>query len=402
MSATIPVVPISEANLRIARLCRQPVPALTVPENLDLPLDADIKVSGESPGVSKISLLLDGVEVSWCRVVEFQQQIGTQLLRMGGIADVGTHNDHRFQGYSRRVLENALRWMCGDGFGVSMLYGISGYYPKYGYAEALPTVVHTMMVRDAEHCAASSFGIVDYSPAYLDSVLAMYHAQNAGRTGVTRRDPLTWQPFRKGLNWGSMAIAKVLLNQRGQAVGYFVYDAAQETTIIEVGATSPEIYGPIIRAVADLAWNTRSESFRFHLAEDDDIIRYCRPMGIRSEITYRRDGGAMVRIINLRSTMEKLLPLLATRVSGRVNMTIQTNLDTVTLSRSGQQFHLVGDTAKQKVFLPQWALAQLIYGYHDVATLSQNGVISGSPQSLQTLSRLFPVQVAFQYAVDNF
>lgn len=57
-------------------------------ENLDKPLDKDIQVTGEY-GRHKLRLFVEGECVSWVTVLEFQQQIGPEVLRLGGIGEVG-------------------------------------------------------------------------------------------------------------------------------------------------------------------------------------------------------------------------------------------------------------------------------------------------------------------------
>lgn len=396
-------VTIGEANLRIARLQRLVPPACDAMEDLDRPLDADMHITTTPDGGGQVQLLKDGTVVSWCGVHNFQQQIGDFPLRMGGIAGVGTHQDHRFQGHARRMLHNTLRWMRQEGYDVSMLYGVLGIYPKFGYAVAFPEVVHTLAVRDAERCPyTEGCRIVDYGPEYRDAVLAMYEAYNAGRTGIIRRDPEHWTTFHKGLNWGNPVLGQVILTRRGRPVGYFARDANQETEIVEVGLASPENAGDLIHAVTAIAWAQRKEQMHFHLAEDDMLMRHCRALGVRTAVIYRADGGGMVRMLNIPSALRKISPLLAARARGRGSLTLCTNLDIVTLSWAGAQMQVTAGEGGHVITLPQRALAQLLYGYQTVDTLVLAGLISGPGGSLAALARLFPPQVHYQYVTEYF
>jgi len=186
-------MPIREANLRISSLSRESVMAGTEKENLDVPLDGDIQVTGELPH-RKVSLMVGAQEVSWAVLVDFQQQIGDCLVRMAGLASVGTHDDHRFRGYSRRVLINWMRLARREGYDVALLFGIKGFYPKFGYAEAFPGVIHKMAVGDAERGASGGLKFVEYRPEHHAAVLKMYHQNNAGRTGPTLRGA-KWKAF---------------------------------------------------------------------------------------------------------------------------------------------------------------------------------------------------------------
>lgn len=421
-----PALPLSEANLRIGRLSRQPAGTCGGPEDLDRPLDPGFEISGDERA-HKIVLKVGGVEVSWCRIVDFRQQIGSAVVRMGGMADVGTHDEHRFQGHGRRVMVNSLRWMRGAGYDVAMLYGIPGFYPKFGYAEAFPNVTHSLAVRDAELARPGKFRFVDFAPTHLDAVLKMYHANNAGRTGVTLRDPKKWAPFRKGVAWGPRPVPKVALDSRGRPAAYYAYDAAQhaEPVVLEVGCATPAVFGSLLREAAGVAWARRLERVKFLLPEDHAFVEFCRQFGLLKEALYRRDGGAMVRMINVPSALGKIAPVLAGRLAGERpgsawlrrgksgSLTIRTNLDDVTLSWRGGKL-TVGPASRGSavatpaclvggsVRLPQWALAQLLYGYRDVETLRVSGAVSGSKDALAILAAMFPQGPHYHYRMDTF
>ncbi|MFB3891285.1 MAG: GNAT family N-acetyltransferase [Phycisphaerae bacterium] len=407
-------ITLSEANARIAVLSRQPLAPSTDREDLDKPVDGDIKVETEFPRHS-VQLMLDGQKVSWCGVYEFQQQIGPCTIRMGGIAGVGTHNDHRFKGYSRRVMDNSARWMRREGFDVAMLWGISGFYPKFGYAKAFPEPTHTIALRDAERLVAAAAGRrlrqVDFADEHLGAVLRMYRQTNAGRIGPALRDRKYWAPFRRGKHWGLKVQAKVLLDKAGRPVAYYAYDMAEDATIVEVGYATPVVFADLIRAAAEIALASRTERITFRLPEDEPLMRFCIPCGLRREVAYRADGGCMVRMINVTTTLRKIGPLLASRVGGAGRLVIQTNLEGVAFSWSRGEMKVEplargrsssGKMAGPGVAMPQWALAQLVYGYRDVATMVTAGDVEGTRPSLEILAAMFPLTPHYFHPIDRF
>ena len=395
-------ISIGEANARIAKLSKLPVPTCSETEDWSVPLDADIKVSGSYP-YHNISLEADGQSVSWCTVIDFQQQIGTQQLRMGGIGGVGTHDNYRFRGLSKRVLTNALSWMRREGFDTSMLYGITGFYPRFGYAEAFPGIIHTMALRDAERAVGGDYQLAELTPEHIPAVLALYAKNNAGRTGVTWRDPQQWTTFRKGLNWWSKASANVLLDACGAVAGYFVSDAGEVQEIIEVGYAAHAVFSDILRAIAAQVWDARIETIRFNLPDDHAFIHYCRPFGMHAQHIYRRDGGAMVRMMNITTALSKLTPLLAARMPGRGALTVRTNLDSVGLSWADGELYVTEPQANSEwVQLPQWCLAQMLYGYLDAESPACDNAITASGNGRAILAQLFPAMAHYHYAVDYF
>jgi predicted acetyltransferase len=400
-------VTLGEANRKIDELRRGNVEVAEVAENLDQPMDPAVRVTSNSP-YHKIDLRVDGTAVSGLTVVDFQQQIGGAVVRMGGIAGVWTHDNHRFRGYSRRVIDSSLRWMRREGFDVTMLFGIPSYYPKYGFAPAFPATSFVLALRDAETAAQPKGRLVDFDARkHLKPVLAMFAAENAGRTGPHLRDPRHWQPFRKGVVWGSKARCKVALSPRGQPLGYIaIQDEHLTASIVEIGSVPGRegaIFPVLLGAAAEHAWAQRLETLRFHLPEDHRFTEYCKPLGIRKEAVYRRDGAAMVRFINVTSTLSKLAPTLGPRLRGRGVLAIRTNLDDVSFRwRDGaltvQQGAAKGDAAR----LPQWALAQLVYGFRAAASLADHGVLRGPRVAIDQLGELFPVRPHFFHLVDDF
>jgi len=392
-----------QADDHIKELRRGRIPARSTREDLDAPLDAGIEVTGEAPRY-RVALAVDGVEVSSCVVVDMQQQIGSEIVHMGGIADVSTHGDHRFQGYSSRVLENALRWMRANGFDSSMLYGIPAYYPRFGYAKAFADCKFSVAVREAEVVEPGGHRFVRYRKEHLRAVLRMYHANNATRTGPTRRCPKTWRPWRKGLNFGTKAETWVALDAKGKPEGYVVYHEEPATArILEVGFARPGVFASIVRHAARRAVRERMENIDLYLPEDDLFVDYCKALGVDEHTRRPRCGGCMVRLIRIPTALAKAAPVLGSRMAGSGQLTIRTNLGDVGLAWSGGELtvgapHRRGLTAR----MPQWALAQLLYGYRRAATLAVAGAASASPRAMDALEEMFPVRPHYHFAVDHF
>jgi predicted acetyltransferase len=407
-----PPVTLAEVNRRIAELRTHGVPTRSDPEPLDTPLDPDIRVvpRGYQGGdAHAIELLIDGEAVSWLTVIDFRQQVGGSLLRMGGIAGVGTHDAHRFRGYSRRVIGNALRWMRREGFDVSMLFGIRSFYPKYGFAEAFPDTSFSIATRDAESAGGDGRSAVARwtefdADAHQSFVVRVHALHDAGRTGPIVRDPQRWNPFRKGLQFGTQAAARVALDRRGKPCAYLATHREHLTaTVLEAGVAAPAGWHDVLREAARLALEQRLEQVRFVMPEDHALAQFARPLGTRVESIYRPDGGAMIRLINVATTLTKLAPTLAERVRGNGALSLRTNAGGAALTRAAGHISVADRRAGGPVAtLPQWALAQLIYGYRDAASLAEQGVLRAPRAAVETLGRLFPPHPHFFYSVDQF
>ena len=399
-----PVNP-QEIHSRIENLRGRVVLPTCDPEDLARPVEEVIRVDAEGQR-SKLTLVEGGEDVSWATVVDLEQQIGRDTICLGGIAGVNTPEKHRFRGHSRRVLENALRWMRQNGFQASMLYGIPSYYPKFGYIGAFPRPTISVKVRDAETVGRVGHPVVPFqAEEHLEAVLEMYHCVNRNRTGVTRRDPDTWDPFRKGRRWNSGAIVKVAVDADGSPAGYIVFDDAHFTaTVIEVGCSAGTVCGDLLRVAADYAWEQRLETIDFLLPEDHAFVEYLKEIGFRKTVVAARDGGPMVRMLNIPEALGRICRELASRMPAYPgDLTIRTNLDDVTVAWNQEGVRVCdARPASLTATMPQWALAQLFYGVRTPDSLAAHGHVTASAQALAALRQFFPVRPHFHYPVDAF
>src|SRR5258708_3422206 len=90
------------------------------------------------PGETEIRLVVEGQQVSSCKVFPLTLRVGAATVRIDGMGEVGTHEEHRNRGYSRRVLDAALDRMAAGDAALSVLYGIPNFYPKFGYVTVGP------------------------------------------------------------------------------------------------------------------------------------------------------------------------------------------------------------------------------------------------------------------------
>lgn len=397
-------ITIHEANQLIDELRKKPVPASSEPEDLLLPVDSDIDVVQDSNRY-RVNLVADEQVVSWLTIIDLSQRVGGALLRLGAIAGVGTHDAYRFRGLSRRVMVNALRWMRQHGFDVTQLYGINSFYPKFGFVPAFPNIMASIAVRDAEEASTTGYRLADFDPeAHLAEMLAIYQQNNARRTGTILRDPACWQPNRRGLNWWTQCRWQVVLNRHGRLAGYLVYDSAfPAVTLLEVGFTRPAVFSVLLRSAAGMALVRRVEKVQMALPEDHPFLEYCKPFGMTVESRFRRDGGAMVRLINPLSTLQKLAPELGPRLRGKGSLKLATNCGVVSLSWSVRNLAVAeGMGEGLQASLPQWALVQMVYGYRLPSALALEGMLKAPARAVTALECLFPLQSHYFYTIDEF
>src|SRR4051812_4946843 len=141
-------------------------------------------------GTSDVLLQFDGRQVSRVVIVPMLMRIGAAVVRMDGIGGVGTEEEFRNRGYSRRVMEHCVEIMrSGDG-AISTLYGIEDFYPKFGYTTAGPE--HTVGVPLPDDAAEippipPGWTFRPLAPDDLPAVMRIYHQTTKTATGALRR-----------------------------------------------------------------------------------------------------------------------------------------------------------------------------------------------------------------------
>ena len=81
---------------------------------------------------------LEGEPIARVIIADRRMRIGCAQVRMGGIGGVWTDPQHRKQGHMRAVMNRAVQFMRDEGFEVSLLFGITDFYPRWGYATMIP------------------------------------------------------------------------------------------------------------------------------------------------------------------------------------------------------------------------------------------------------------------------
>jgi len=466
----------ADPQTRIDALRKTSVPFYVGDEDLDRPLDDDVVVESGDPR-TLLWLNVNGEKVSWLTVIDYQQQIGDTTWRMGGIAGVGTAGDHRFKGYSRRLIDNSLRYMRREGYAVSQLYGVPAYYPKFGYAPAFSDPVHQIAVRDLEPIAAwgpagamptiasSAAGAdkrtssrvqskfrspsaashatagarwVNYDPtdpSQATALIRLHEKNNRGLTGVLRRPAATWRRWNHGRSWPSRAEARMLHDRKGRLAGYVVFDSGHPAVqVLEAEAASPAHWQPIVEAILTRAIEARVEQAQLLLPQSHALVHLLKPAGLSLHQSFRKHQGAMVRMIDCPKSLAAVTDLLTQRLAGHIATqaamqsttalkktartgskkngkfkpgatTLITNLDRVTLAWDARGRISLPDKAPKgtkRATLPQWGLAQCLYGFRTPNELAEAGLLTASSVTMDVLNAIFPPVEHFSYTADDF
>ncbi|MEM2930892.1 MAG: GNAT family N-acetyltransferase [Thermoproteota archaeon] len=373
-------------------------------------MGSEIRVT-DSARSHRVELLLDelgGSPVSWLIINDLEVKVGKTYLKMGGIGGVGTLEEHRMKGYSRKVMEFSIEYMARNGYDVSMLFGIPDYYIRWGYASTLPNCKITIPLRNAERAKPG----LHARPMFKEdagTVLDIYESMNKHRTGPLKRHRGEWVRFRNGSWWGVPVDGTVFEDESGKIVAYCATDRwPRVMRITEVGAEDISLYEHVLRYTCDAAFKKRATELEIYVPFDHPFAELCKSLGCAISIDYPYASDGMGRIINLKSTFEKLVPALEERLKEACakslpsQISFKTDIGLITLEVSDSSISLSEAASANRVELPQWVLMQLILGYRHPKNVLVDQAVKHEGRVEKTLEILFPAGNPHIWHSDRF
>jgi len=388
-------------------------------------VDAEIVVSPVERWGFSIERRLHGEPIARAIIADRQMRMGCSQVRMGGIGGVWTKPEHRKQGHMRAVMDRSVQFMREQGFDVSLLFGITDFYPRWGYATMIPDQRLTIATENALR-ATGGLKVRAYRRGEMRKLDSIYNSLNALRTcSIVRpvfpyaRRPRPSSPleppampkdsFRMGTRFFTTVKVFVVEDDRSRIIGYGVYDKEHvdrdtghktpiedEVAVAEVGATQERAYDAILAHLAKLAARRHVEQIRAFVPVDDPFALHCRSYGAEQSISTRPDGGAMMRIINLQQLFKKLEPELSRRIAGKElsgKLSIITDLGSLGIRISNRSARVVSSLrgADYTLELEQWKLLQLLVGYRSLEdVLSDAREVPFSPTPRQAPRSISP------------
>ena len=361
-----------------------------------------------SPGW-KVELLEGGRSLSRLWVVDRQVRVGGCVLRVGGIACVGTSRAHRGKGLASRVMEAAQGLMRREGYHASILHGIPNFYHRFGYAPCMPEYALSIPASHSRR-APGGLKLRTLRPADLPAVAELYNRENAGRTGTAVRDPRTWKGFPRSTGYFMKPAARLAVDGEGRLRGYLVWDDDHRwCRASEAGGSGAEVHAAFWKHLAARAAALGKREILLAMPPDHAFSLYLRDRGCVARINWHRNGKFMGRIVDFPACMGAVAAGLGRSWESRPEpgrVSLATDLGAVTLEvRAGvgnSQVTPAPGGARGGARLGQAALFQLLMGYRTPRDLADNGGLKAAPGQLSLLSRWFPLRMAHMWWADRF
>ena len=377
----------------------------------------EIRHEATDDGGFKLKLFEGEENVARLAVGRYTMQVAGAGVTMGGVADVVAHPAQRGKGYGAQLLRAAVARMREERYALSLLFGISDFYHRFGYTPVLAEYAVTVSVRHAErflgeaHAARVRAGALEDAPA----LLALYTRVNASRNGTLRRtaEKLDPTPKRDVENWWTHARRILVAEEGGRPAGYAILSgnpAQFRVTELAVPAESVVTAGiALVAALTREAVERRLEAVRLPLPPDEPLALLLRTAGCKVEVTYPANGDGMGRIVDLVALVEAIQPSLAARAARAPAGERPGHLELMCRAEGDEpeqraNVALSSGTADRavKLALPQQQLCQLVMGYRGLDAIRWQQPDACTDADVAALRQLFPEGYPHMWGMDHF
>jgi predicted N-acetyltransferase YhbS len=317
----------------------------------------------------------------------YQMRLETTQLKVGGIGAVATHPDNRKQGVMHQAAQASFDAMKRAGYDLSILRG--RHYAKMGYARAWNYVTYRFNLEDFPIPES----IPDYQPLGLEHAPAfntLYNQTHAAFTGTALR-PTFYNKHPDDLciyTWHDAA---------GNLAGYVRAAAAEEEpkTLLCLEATGDPLQ--CLAALSDLYKRGEYEKIAcFTLPHLHPLLQHLRKGNCTVENCYFDLSGWRVRMINLHSALQKLVPLLENRLENSHfagwmgNLKLDSGEQSVTLRIAGGKISISDETSTPHTLHGGAEIARFLIGSDEPDEIIRQAGMECSGLAQPLARALFP------------
>lgn len=334
--------------------------------------------------------VLDGRVVTHLGVYDILMRVGTARVRTGGVNLVVTHPEHRGSGLMTETIQAALGAMRDLGYDLSVLCNATeGYYGRFGYVPAWPEIEYAIKTSDMPR-EAPAMELQPFTPGHRDELAALYNRENETLTGTAVRP--TYRRTKAPGNYQG----RLWTGDSGRVEGYVVYGANARRGWLwhDDSAGDPE---QRLRALGALAREHACPEVRFErLPHDGPLCRRLRALNCTAETRYSETGGWMVRIVNLRSLLGKLvgelsLRLVRSHLAGwRGDLLVATREEEALLGIERGRVRLLDRGGSPHAICRGAGFARLVVGSASPAETIESSGIEMSGDAYELVEVLFP------------
>ncbi|MBN1678905.1 MAG: GNAT family N-acetyltransferase [Anaerolineae bacterium] len=234
----------------------------------------------------------------------YPMRLGSIHLKVAGIGAVVTEEPYRKRGLMAMAATDSFDAMRKNGYDLSVLRG--RHYVKFGYARAWNYVTYRLKPEEIPDRDIQQ-PYETLGPEHMDAINAVYNQDHQAFSGTAVR------PTYRMLKAGDMG-AYGWFDDAGQLAGYVRAMPTDDKTTLQC----LEAAGDPDQGLAVLAELFKKEPYEtltfFTMPHQHPMLQIIRRGACIVETRYFDQSGWRVRIVNLHSTLEKLRPMLETRL----------------------------------------------------------------------------------------
>ncbi|RLD08135.1 MAG: hypothetical protein DRI44_10205 [Chlamydiae bacterium] len=341
--------------------------------------------------------LVDGKIVSHFGIWDYQMRIGKAQLKTAGIGAVLTHYEHRKHGYLKGTATSSLAAAKEAGYDFSILFGIPDFYHKFGYSRAWNTSNYKISLNNLPK-EKPELNVKKLKKSQYPEIEKLYNNATENLTGTAVRP--TYNVYIKediGYCW---------TDKKGKILGYvFVKIKHDELECLEAIGNAEQI----LRAVAKIARQGLRTNVNFSFLHYElPVAKALRGKNCVVETHFEACGGPMAKIVNLKTTLQKLEAELTKRMKQSL---IPDYTGELLISNSEEKVCLkindgkvtVSDNSNTRNFIKgDYRLVEMIFGTTEPLETAESVGIKFGGEGKMLAKTLFPNRHPQQLIRDYF
>lgn len=382
-------------------------------------------------GIVDVELLLERGRVSSCQIFPHRLRVGAAVVRMDGIGNVETAEEFRQRGFSRRVLSHALQLMQAGDAALTMLYGITNFYPKFGYITVGPESTISLPPSKGDGLLPDGYRWRPFRRDDLVEAQRLYRRMTERSVGAAVRpdDGYPWTALLNSLQDGQSTDCRLVTDAGGGVRGYvwrgqeltFVRAHSQynpeDLVLAEVVAVEPHAADATLTVCRQWAAEEAARRGKdikrvlFFIPHEGAVTAAAMQREATLARGYGPDGGWMGRVLSTGRLLSSLQPELSRRLADagnveRCSLRIETETGGTILRVDGGTARVeegTGEPDEPRVCrLPQTTLARLAMGTYPPEDLLARLQDPVDERVSELLCMMFPVTPAQIFLADRF
>ncbi len=317
----------------------------------------------------------EGKIVSIMLIIRRQARIGKSKVKNAIVSPVATKPSHERKGYCSLVMRDSIRYMRGQGFDLTTLWGHPWLYKRYGYAPSMTSP--TVAIRPEKCTAAkfpSGFTLDTFEGTQAKKVTEIYHqnTKNQMLADIRHPEPFEWNILSPTVGFNTLS------DRKGKVVGYYALSAkAQpERSLLEIGVSNEEACTAVYNATLEHAKQNGLTELVCPMSPTHPYARFA--FWHNAELrTTMGSGAGFAQILSVPRLLSEIREELQRRIdcseysSKSASISIQTEKGTSNLQLHAGELAVSGETtpAGCKIRFSGSSLTPLVTGYMSIHEL---------------------------------